>query len=95
MSNYIPQEKVDEVKRVMKVEEVISEFVHLKKAGASYKGECPFHGGNSFTVTPAKNIYKCFGCDKSGNAITFLMDHKKMSYPEAIKFLMNKYNIFL
>lgn len=69
----------------------------LKKRGANYLGLCPFHNEKSpsFTVSPVKEIYKCFGCGKSGNTIGFLMDHDKLSYTEALRWLANKYNIEL
>jgi len=75
--------------------DVIGEFVKLKKRGTNYMGLCPFHNEKSpsFTVSPGKEIYKCFGCGKSGNAIGFLMEHEKMGYPEALRWLANRYNI--
>ncbi len=75
--------------------DVVGEFVKLKKRGTNYLGLCPFHGEKSpsFTVSPAKEIYKCFGCGKSGNTITFLMEHEKYSYVEALKWLAERYNI--
>ncbi|MDP9041013.1 MAG: DNA primase [Bacteroidota bacterium] len=70
-------------------------FVKLKKRGANYLGLCPFHNEKtpSFTVSPAKEIYKCFGCGRSGNSISFLMEHEKFSYVEALKWLANRYNV--
>lgn len=93
----IPPEQVDEIIRAAKIEEVIGEFVHLKKRGINYLGLCPFHNEKtpSFTVSPAKGIYKCFGCLKAGNAVGFLMDHLHLSYPEALRWLANKYNIVI
>ena len=75
--------------------DVVGEFVKLKKRGTNYMGLCPFHNEKtpSFTVSPGKEIYKCFGCGKSGNAIGFLMEHEKMGYPEALRWLANRYNI--
>jgi DNA primase len=75
--------------------DVIGGFVKLKKRGANYLGLCPFHHERtpSFTVSPSKEIYKCFGCGKSGNTISFLMEHEKQSYVEALKWLANKYNV--
>jgi DNA primase len=66
--------------------DVVGEFVKLKKRGTNYIGVCPFHNEKSpsFTVSPAKEIYKCFGCGKSGNTITFLMEHEKYNYVEAL-----------
>ncbi len=79
------------------IKEVVEEFVTLKKAGAGYKGLCPFHQEKSpsFTVTPTRGIFKCFGCGKGGNAVTFLEEHEKLNYPEAIKWLARKYGIDL
>lgn len=75
--------------------DVVGEFVKLKKRGANYLGLCPFHGEKSpsFTVSPAKEIYKCFGCGRSGNTITFLMEHEKYSYVEALRWLAARYNV--
>ncbi len=75
--------------------DVIGEFVRLKKRGANYLGLCPFHNEKtpSFTVSPSKEIYKCFGCGKSGNTISFIMEHEKYSYVEALKWLARKYGI--
>lgn len=77
------------------IEDVVSEFVSLKKRGANLIGCCPFHNEKtpSFNVSPARNIYKCFGCGESGNAVGFLMKHEKYSYPEALRWLAKKYNI--
>ncbi|SER09965.1 DNA primase [Pedobacter rhizosphaerae] len=78
-----------------RIEEVVGDFVHLKKRGTSLIGNCPFHGEKtpSFHVSVTKGIYKCFGCGKGGDSVRFIMDHEKYSYPEALKFLANKYNI--
>ncbi|HPP93698.1 MAG TPA: DNA primase, partial [Bacteroidales bacterium] len=75
--------------------EVIQEFVHLKKRGVNYLGLCPFHNEKtpSFTVSPSKGIFKCFGCGKGGNVVNFIMEHEHLSYPEALKYLARKYNI--
>jgi len=74
---------------------VVGEFVHLRKRGVNYVGLCPFHNEKtpSFTVSPAKGIYKCFGCGKAGNSVNFVMEHEHYTYPEALKFLAKKYNI--
>ncbi len=91
----IPKETVDEILETSRVDEVVGEFVNLKKRGANLLGLCPFHNEKtpSFTVSPAKGIYKCFGCGKAGGAVNFLMDHEQYSYPEALRYLANKYNI--
>jgi len=75
--------------------EIVGGFVRLKKRGANYLGLCPFHNEKSpsFTVSPVKEIYKCFGCGRSGNTISFLMEHEKYSYVEALRWLANKYNV--
>lgn len=77
------------------VEEVVGDFVNLKKRGAHYVSLCPFHNEKtpSFVVSPGKGIYKCFGCGKAGNAVTFLQDHEGMNYPEALRFLGSKYGV--
>jgi len=77
--------------------EVISDFVSLKKRGINYVGCCPFHNEKtgSFTVSPAKGIYKCFGCGKGGNVVNFIMDHEQMSYVEALRYLAARYNILI
>ena len=91
----IDQVTIDRIIDNANIVEVISEFVKLKKAGSGYKGLCPFHHEKtpSFNVSPARGIYKCFGCGKGGNAIQFLMEHERISYYEALKFLANKFHI--
>ena len=75
--------------------EVVSDFVSLKKRGTSYKGLCPFHDDTtpSFSVSPVKGVYKCFACGEAGNVVNFVMKHEQMTYPEALKWLANKYHI--
>src|SRR5437867_3703288 len=75
--------------------EIIGQFVKLKKRGVNYLGLCPFHNEKtpSFTVSPSKEIFKCFGCGKSGNSISFIMEHEKLSYPEALRWLAQKYQV--
>ena len=91
----IPKETVDKIIDESRIDEVISDFVALKRRGVNLLGHCPFHNEKtpSFTVSPAKGIYKCFGCGVSGNAVNFVMEHEQMSYPEALKYLAKKYNI--
>ena len=91
----ITQNTKDQILNRIDIIDVVGEFVKLKKRGTNYIGLCPFHNekGPSFTVSPAKEIYKCFGCGKSGNTITFLMEHEKYSYVEALKWLAARYNI--
>jgi len=91
----IPKQTIDEIFDAALIEDVIGDFIPLKKRGANLLGNCPFHNEKtpSFTVSPAKGIYKCFGCGKAGNSVNFIMDHEHYSYPEALKYLANKYNI--
>ncbi|HNQ11766.1 MAG TPA: DNA primase [Bacteroidia bacterium] len=91
----IPKQIIDHILEVARVDEIIGEFVQLKRRGSNLLGLCPFHNEKtpSFTVSPTKGIYKCFGCGKSGSAIGFLMEHEHFSYPEAIRFLADKYQI--
>ncbi len=91
----ISQDTIQQVVNRIDIVEIVSEFVRLKRRGANYLGLCPFHDEKtpSFTVSPTKEIYKCFGCGKSGNAITFLMEHEKYSYVEAIRWLAKKYQV--
>ncbi|MCS6818537.1 MAG: DNA primase, partial [Chitinophagales bacterium] len=91
----ISQLSIQRIIEESRVEEVIGEHVSLKKRGANYIGLCPFHHEKtpSFIVSPSKNIFKCFGCGKAGNAVTFLMEHAQMNYVEALKYLAKKYNI--
>lgn len=88
---------IDKILSTARIEEVISDFVALKKRGVNYVGLCPFHNEKtpSFSVSPSKGIYKCFGCGASGNAVKFLMDHEKLSYPDALRWLAKKYNIVI
>ena len=91
----IPQETVDRILDLATIEDVVGDFVTLKRAGASYKACCPFHNEKtpSFVVTPSKGIYKCFGCGKSGTAVGFVMEHESLTYVEALKYLAKKYHI--
>jgi DNA primase len=77
------------------ITDVIQDFISLKRRGANYLGLCPFHNEKtpSFTVSPAKGIFKCFGCGKGGNSVNFIMEHEHLSYPEALKYLAKKYGI--
>ncbi|MFY9310557.1 MAG: DNA primase [Bacteroidia bacterium] len=91
----ISKEDIDKIFDAARVEEVVGEHVTLKKRGANLIGLCPFHDEKtpSFYVSPAKGIYKCFGCGKGGNAVNFIMDKDKVSYPDALRQLAKKYNI--
>ena len=91
----ISQQTIQQILSRIDIIEVIGGFVRLKKRGVNYLGQCPFHNEKtpSFTVSPTKEIFKCFGCGKSGNTISFLMEHEKYSYVEALRWLANKYNV--
>ena len=91
----INHDTINKIMDTARIEEVVGDFVALKKRGSSLIGNCPFHNEKtpSFHVSVTKGIYKCFGCGKGGDAVHFVMDHEKYSYPEALKFLANKYNI--
>lgn len=91
----ISQATIQQIQSRIDIIEIIGSFVKLKKRGVNYLGLCPFHNEKtpSFTVSPVKEIYKCFGCGKSGNTIGFLMDLEKYSYVEALKWLAAKYDV--
>jgi len=91
----ISQNTIQQILSRIDIVEIVGSFVKLKKRGANYLGNCPFHNEKtpSFTVSPSKEIYKCFGCGVSGNAISFIMEHEKYSYVEALRWLAQKYQI--
>jgi len=91
----ITNDTIDRIMNTARIEEVVGDFVTLKRRGVNLLGLCPFHNEKtpSFTVSPAKGIYKCFGCGKAGNSINFIMDHEQLSYPEALRYLAGKYHI--
>ncbi len=91
----ISKDTIQQIQSRIDIVDIIGSFVKLKRRGANYLGLCPFHNekGPSFTVSGAKEIYKCFGCGKSGNTISFLMEHEKYTYAETLRWLANKYNI--
>lgn len=91
----IDKETVDKIFDAADIVAVVSDFVHLKKRGVNYVGCCPFHNEKtgSFTVSPSKGIFKCFGCGKGGNSVNFIMEHEHLSYSEALKYLAKKFNI--
>jgi len=93
----IPPHIVDDIMQTARIEEVIGEYVQLKKAGSNLKGLSPFTDEKtpSFVVSPAKQIFKCFSTGKGGTAVTFLMEKEHYSYPEALRWLADKYNIAL
>ena len=91
----ISQQTIQQILSRIDIIEIVGGFVRLKKRGTNYLGLCPFHNEKSpsFTVSPVKEIYKCFGCGRSGNTISFLMEHEKYSYAEALRWLAAKYNV--
>ncbi len=91
----IAQHTIQQILARIDIVEIVGSFIKLKKRGANYLGLCPFHNEKtpSFTVSPSKEIYKCFGCGRSGNTIGFLMEHEKYSYVEALRWLAQKYNV--
>lgn len=91
----IPKDTIEEIFNSSRIEEVVSDYVNLKKKGANYMGLCPFHDDRSpsMSVSPVKGIYKCFSCGASGNSVNFVMEHEQITYPEALKLLAKKYNI--
>jgi len=91
----ITKETIEVIKETARIEEVVGDFVLLKRRGVNLLGRCPFHNEKtpSFTVSPTKGIYKCFGCGVSGDSIKFIMEHEHFSYPEALRYVAKKYNI--
>ncbi len=91
----IDRPTIDRILDAAEIVDVVGEFVQLKKRGVNYLGLCPFHNEKtpSFTVSPSKEIFKCFGCGKVGNAVNFVMEHEHLTYPEALKYLARKYHI--
>ena len=95
LSNFIPEEKIEEIKNAADIVEVVSDYVMLKKTGKNYSGLCPFHAEKdpSFTVSPDKQIFHCFGCNTGGNVFNFLIKHDGLSFPEAVRLLGRRYGI--
>lgn len=91
----IDRETVDRIYAAANIVDIIGEYVTLKRKGVNYQACCPFHNEKtpSFVVSPSKGLYKCFGCGKGGNAVTFLMEHENLTYPEALKMVARKYGI--
>lgn len=91
----IDKATIDRIFSVTDIVEVVGDFITLKRKGVNYTACCPFHSEKtpSFIVSPAKGLYKCFGCGKGGGAVSFVMEHEKLTYPEALKWLAHKYNI--
>ncbi|DAB28051.1 MAG: DNA primase [Sulfurimonas sp. RIFOXYD12_FULL_33_39] len=93
----ITQDSIEALKARIDIVDVIGSYIELKKAGANYKAPCPFHGEKtaSFVVSPAKQIYHCFGCGVGGDSIKFVIEHEKLTYPEALEKLASTYNFSL
>ena len=93
----IDQLTIQKIFDAANIHDIVSDFVSLRKRGVNYIGSCPFHNEKtgSFTVSPSKGIYKCFGCGKGGNAVNFIMDHEQMSYVEALKWIAARYGIHI
>ena len=93
----IPEDKIDEIKRRINIVDLVSGFVILKQAGRSFIGLCPFHKEKtpSFTVSPDKQIFYCFGCGEGGNALAFVMKINGLTFPEAIRYLAKKTGVAL
>lgn len=91
----IPEHTAQAIKEAAQIADVVDRFIDLKKSGSRYRGLCPFHNERtpSFYVTPSRNIFKCFGCGEGGDAIKFLMKHKGLTYPEALRYLAEMYGI--
>jgi DNA primase len=91
----IDRPTIERILDAAQIVDVVQEFVPLKKRGVNYLGLCPFHNEKtpSFTVSPSKEIFKCFGCGKVGNSVNFVMEHEHLTYPEALKYLAKKYHI--
>ncbi len=91
----IDRQTIERILDAAEIVDVVQEFVPLKKRGVNYLGLCPFHNEKtpSFTVSPSKEIFKCFGCGKVGNSVNFIMEHEHLTYPEALKYLARKYHI--
>ena len=91
----IDKATIDKIMDAANIVDVVSDFVSLRKAGVNYKGLCPFHDEKtpSFVVSPAKGYCHCFSCGKGGNPVGFIMEHEQMTYPEALRWLANKYHI--
>ncbi len=91
----IDRSTIERILDAAQIVDVVQEFVPLKKRGVNYLGLCPFHNEKtpSFTVSPSKEIFKCFGCGKVGNSVNFVMEHEHLTYPEALKYLAKRYHI--
>ena len=92
---FIPEDKLLEIKDAARIEEVVGQYVQLTQKGKNLLGLCPFHADTSpsFTVAPEKGIFHCFGCGAGGNVFSFLMQHQRLSFPEAVQELARRYGI--
>jgi len=97
LASFIPEEKLTEIKNAADIVEIVSEYVLLKKTGRNYSGLCPFHSEKtpSFTVSPEKQIFHCFGCNTGGNVFSFLMKQDGLSFPESVRLLARRYGVDL
>ena len=93
----IDAQTVQRILETAQILDVVQDFMTLKRRGTNYIGCCPFHNEKtpSMSVSPAKNIFKCFGCGAAGSPVSFVMRHENMTYPEALKYLAHKYNIHI
>ena len=91
----IDQETIQRIMETARIEEVVGDFVSLRRSGANYIGCCPFHNEKtpSFNVSPSRGIFKCFGCGEAGDVVAFLRKHEHYTYVEALQWLAKKYNI--
>lgn len=95
MSQLIPPNKVEEIKNAATILETVQRHLELKRSGKNHTCKCPFCDSKSFTVSPALGIFKCFQCGKSGKPVTFLMEFKRLSYPDALRALAEQFNVIL
>ena len=97
MDLYYSEETIEEVRSASDIVDVVSSYVKIQKRGAQYMGLCPFHNEKtpSFSVSPSKQMYYCFGCGAGGNVITFIMQYENLTFIEALKFLAERSNIAL
>ena len=95
MAIFIPEDKITEIKNTVDIVDIVSDSVLLKKTGRNFVGLCPFHSEKtpSFTVSPEKQIYHCFGCGSGGNVFSFLMQQEGLGFPEAARMLAKRYGI--
>ena len=91
----IDRSTIDRIYAAANIVDIVSDYVTLKKKGMNYQACCPFHNEKtpSFVVSPSKGVFKCFGCGKGGNAVTFVMEQENISYPEALKIVAKRYGI--